>query len=198
MSESRDRLIAAATELFLGGSFHNIGIAELCAAARINKGTFYHFFPSKLDLLIEVIDRYVRDIAERYREIAGSDDRPARKIRNVFLMPQRRNEVWAAVHGTASGCFLGNVILELAASEPVVREKAAWAIEQWSLALRPIVADFLASEGIRNLDAEAAADVIIGLIQGAHVLAKAKNDSSVFSSFAQLSIEMLRAAGNPR
>ena len=197
MSESRDRLVQAATELFLGGSFHNVGIAEICDAAKINKGTFYHFFPSKIDLLLEVIEGYVNGIAARYDEIASSDETPARKIRNVFMVPQSQNEAWKAVHGVASGCFLGNIILELAATEPVVRDKSKWAIGMWSKALEPIVAEFLTSEKIRNLDAPAAADVIIGIVQGAHVLAKVKNDPSVFGIYASLSVEMLRAAGNP-
>ena len=198
MSESRDRLVSAATELFLGGSFHNVGIAEICDAAKINKGTFYHFFPSKIDLLLEVIDGYVTGIAQRYDAIAASDDSPARKLRNVFLVPQNQNESWKAIHGVASGCFLGNIILELAATEPIVREKSKWAIDEWSKALQPIVGEFLVSENIRNLDAPAAADVIIGIVQGAHVLAKVKNDPSVFGIYAQLATEMLRAAGNPK
>ena len=198
MSESRDRLVSAATELFLGGSFHNVGIAEICDAAKINKGTFYHFFPSKIDLLLEVIDGYVTGIAQRYDAIAASDDSPARKLRNVFLVPQNQNESWKAIHGVASGCFLGNIILELAATEPIVREKSKWAIGEWSKALQPIVGEFLVSENIRNLDAPAAADVIIGIVQGAHVLAKVKNDPSVFGIYAQLTTEMLRAAGNPK
>ena len=198
MSESRDRLLLAATELFLGGSFHNIGIAEICEAAKVNKGTFYHFFPSKIDLLLEVIDGYVTDIAQRYDEIAVSDESPARKLRNVFMVPQSQNEAWKAVHGAASGCFLGNIILELAATEPVVRDKSKWAIDRWSEALQPIVAEFLRAEKIRNLDAPAAADVIIGIVQGAHVLAKVRNDPSVFATYARLAVEMLRAAGNPQ
>ena len=198
MSESRDRLVSAATELFLGGSFHNVGIAEICAAAKVNKGTFYHFFPSKIDLLLEVIDGYVADIAARYEAIAQSDDAPARKLRNIFTVPQTQNEAWKAVHGVASGCFLGNIILELAATEPIVRDKAKAAIERWSMALQPVVSEFLKAEKIRNLDAPAAADVLIGMMQGAHVLAKARNDPSVFAIYASLSVEMLRAAGNPK
>ena len=198
MSDSRERLITAATELFLGGSFHNVGIAEICEAAAINKGTFYHFFPSKLDLLLEVIDRYVTNIAAKYHEIAASAEPARRKLRHVFMVPQNQNEAWKAVHGVASGCFLGTIILELATSEPAVRDKAKWALNEWSKALQPIVAEFLAAENIHNLDAPAAADVIIGIVQGAHVLAKARNDPKVFLTYAQLAIEMLSAAGNPR
>jgi hypothetical protein len=140
----------------------------------------------------------VQGIATRYDDIASSDETPARKLRNVFMIPQSQNEAWKAVHGVASGCFLGNIILELAATEPIVRDKAKWAIDTWSKALEPIVAEFLTSEKIRNLDAPAAADVIIGIVQGAHVLAKVKNDPAVFAVYARLAADMLRAAGNPQ
>ena len=198
MTESRERLIAAATELFFGGGFHNVGIAEICDVGRVNKGTFYHFFPSKLDLLLEVIDNYVNDIAAKYREIAQDNDSPARKLRSVFMVPQKQNEAWKSVHGTSSGCFLGNVILELALTEPVVRDKARWALDQWSLALQPVVEEFLKAENIKNLDAPAAAEVLIGIMQGAHVMAKARNDSGVFANYGQLAVELIRAAGNPK
>lgn len=192
---SRERLVGAATELFLAGSFHKVGIAEICAKAQINKGTFYHFFPSKLDLLIEVIDDYVRDVAARYEEIARSTETPERKLRSLFLVPQRRNEAWKAVHGSAPGCFLGSIILELSASEPLVREKARWAVEQWKAAMRPVIAAFLAAEGIRHLDEADAAEALIGIVQGANVIAKLRNDPSVMSAFGVMAAGMLRAMG---
>ena len=116
----------------------------------------------------------------------------------MFKLPQSQNEAWKAIHGTASGCFLGNIILELAATEPLVRDKAKAAIDEWEQALEPVVVEFLKAEKIRNLDAPAATEVLIGIIQGAHVLAKVKNDPAVFSAYAQLAVEMIRAAGNPR
>ncbi|PPD27171.1 MAG: hypothetical protein CTY20_13175 [Hyphomicrobium sp.] len=198
MSTSRKRLIDGATELFLGGGFHNIGIAEICEKASVNKGTFYHFFPSKLDLLLEVIKLYVEDMVAKFAEIAASEEVPTQKLRHVFQVPQRRNEAWKAVHGVASGCFLGNVILELSATEPVVRETAKWALEAWARALEPILQEFLKAEGIKNLDAASAAEVVIGIVQGAHVIAKVKNDPKVLGAFGQMAVEMLRAAGNPR
>ena len=44
----------------------------------------------------------------------------------------------------------------------------------------------------------AAAEVLIGIMQGAHVMAKACNDSSFFANYGQLAVEMIRAAGNPK
>jgi TetR/AcrR family transcriptional regulator, transcriptional repressor for nem operon len=180
LSESRERLIAAAADLFLGGGFHNVGIAQICDTAHINKGTFYHFFPSKIDLLIEVMDRYVKDVAVRFREIADSSDPPAAKVLRLYGVPEGKNREWQR---------------ELAASEPVVRDKARWAMNLWTQAMRPIVDELKEAEGIGELDATAAASALLGIMQGAQVMAKAKNDVSIFPQYGALALEMVRGAG---
>lgn len=197
-ADSRTRLLDAATELFTGGSFNKVGIAEICDKADVNKGTFYHFFPSKLDLLIEVLSHYTTEIQKKLETLAASQATPARKLEGIFQISQAENESWKANHGSVPGSFLGNVILELAANEPDVRAKANSALLSWHGAIEPIVKDFFKTEKIHNLDAKDATDVLIGMAQGANVLAKARNDPRIFRAFAKLAIELLRAAANPR
>lgn len=194
MSASRDRLVNAATELFIGSSFHKVGIAEICSAADVNKGTFYHFFPSKIELLLEVLDGYVKNASEKYREIAATDDNARRKLMNIFAIQQQHNETWKSLYGATSGCVLGTIILELAAGDAVVRRKAQWGIDEWTNAVRPIVEQFFREEKIDHLDAASGAHILIGFIQGAHVMAKVTNDPGVFTVYGQLAIEMLTGA----
>lgn len=200
-SQSRERIISAAGHLFLGGSFHRIGIAEICDTAQVNKGTFYHYFPSKQSLLLEVLQRYIDEVESEFRSIARDAAPPADRIRAVFGVPQSRNEAWKAAHGVSSGCFIGNVILELASSDPAVREIADHGLDQLIEALEPILRDFLAQEENSAIDPRAAATVLMGLIQGAQVQAKAKNDPGVFAHYADMASGMIRGAaasrGNP-
>lgn len=202
MVESRERVIEAASELFLGGSFHKIGIAEICETARVNKGTFYHFFPSKLDLLIEVIERYAEACGHDFERVARSSDPASKKLRDVFNVPRQRNQAWKDVHGVSSGCFIGNIILEMAASEPVVRNHAEKAIRDVTLRLQPIVADFLLEQ--QTYDEEQVpigAEVLMTLIQGAQIQAKARNEPETFARYAEMAPAMIAAAcgkGMPR
>ena len=55
-SDARERIVRAATRLFLTRSYHAVGIDELCAAADVGKGSLYHYFSSKSDLAKAVID----------------------------------------------------------------------------------------------------------------------------------------------
>ncbi|MEQ1717265.1 MAG: TetR/AcrR family transcriptional regulator [Hyphomicrobium sp.] len=194
MTESRERVVAAAADLFLGAGFHKVGIAEICSVSRVNKGTFYHFFPSKIDLLLEVIDRYVSAVAAGFSAVAVSDAAPGRKLMDVFSVPQQRNTEWKLAYGVSSGCLIGNIILELASTEPIVREKGEWAIAELTGTLQPVIAEFLDAENITCADVPAAAEVLMGIIQGAQVQAKVKNDPSVFSRYAALAPGMIRSA----
>ncbi len=109
---SRERLIAAASKFFLNGSYHSVGTAEICAEASVNKGSFYHFFPSKTDLLIEVIEVRVRAVEQMIAAIAASDLQPARKILQLFDLPVSAGTGDVAP-ASASGFFLAISFLNL-------------------------------------------------------------------------------------
>ena len=55
-SDARERLIEAAGDLWHRRSYTDVGVGEICAEAGVQKGSFYHFFPSKQDLALAVID----------------------------------------------------------------------------------------------------------------------------------------------
>src|SRR5258708_36938051 len=58
VSPARERLIDAAIALFWEKGYANTSMSDLLTAANANSGSFYHFFPSKEDLLLAVLDRY--------------------------------------------------------------------------------------------------------------------------------------------
>jgi TetR/AcrR family transcriptional regulator, transcriptional repressor for nem operon len=49
-SEARERLIGTAGDLWHRRSYTDVGVSEICETAGVQKGSFYHFFPSKQDL----------------------------------------------------------------------------------------------------------------------------------------------------
>src|ERR1700721_2765109 len=58
-SDTRQRLIEAAVFLFWENGYVATGGAEILARAKVNSGSFYHFFKSKEALLLAVLDWYV-------------------------------------------------------------------------------------------------------------------------------------------
>lgn len=79
MSQTRERLLRAALELFARSGFHAIGLDAIIDAAGVSKQTLYNHFESKDDLVLATLqmrrDTEQRLFARLFGELAGSDPR---------------------------------------------------------------------------------------------------------------------------
>ena len=69
----KQELLKIAYDMFLSRGYENTSVDEIIAGAQIAKGTFYYYFPSKEQLLEDVIDMMIESEAETVRQIIGSD-----------------------------------------------------------------------------------------------------------------------------
>lgn len=60
--ETRDRIVETSQHLFFTQGYERTSIAEIIDAVDIAKGTFYHHFRSKSELLDEIVRRFTSDI----------------------------------------------------------------------------------------------------------------------------------------
>ncbi len=60
--ETRNHILEAATHLFSKTGYDATGVAEICQAAGVSKGAFYHHFPSKQAVFMELLNSYLNGI----------------------------------------------------------------------------------------------------------------------------------------
>jgi AcrR family transcriptional regulator len=60
--ETHNRILSAATELFSKSGYDATGVAEICQAAGVSKGAFYHHFPTKQAVFMELLNSYMNSI----------------------------------------------------------------------------------------------------------------------------------------
>jgi TetR/AcrR family transcriptional repressor of nem operon len=129
---TRDRLIAAAMQLFWEKGYTTTSVADIVRAAGAHSGSLYHFFPTKQDLLVAVLERYLDGIHPMLLEPAwrGVDD----PIERVFALLAAYRE---RLVGTDCfyGCPIGSLALELHEPDPPVREKLAANFDAWTRAI---------------------------------------------------------------
>lgn len=85
MLNKRELLIKKATELFAQGGYNAIGIDKILAEVGIAKMTMYKYFPSKNDLIVEVLrerDNAFRSSLTAFVELSDSCHE---KIKAIFV-----------------------------------------------------------------------------------------------------------------
>ena len=60
--ETRARIVQSALKLFAGKGYEATGVAELCADAEVSKGAFYHHFPSKQAIFLELLQEWLQGL----------------------------------------------------------------------------------------------------------------------------------------
>lgn len=64
---TRDRIVAAAVELFAAEGYGGAALRDIAGVATVNVASIYHYFPSKEDLLVHIIDGVMRGSYEPAR-----------------------------------------------------------------------------------------------------------------------------------
>jgi AcrR family transcriptional regulator len=58
--ETRTHLLEAAVRLFGRQGYEASSVAEICAAAGVSKGAFYHHFPSKHEVFMQLLENWLK------------------------------------------------------------------------------------------------------------------------------------------
>lgn len=70
MNGTREHIIKKATVLFLHKSFKAVTMKEIVEATGLSKGAFYHYFPSKETLFLEVVDTFVKMLYINFNKLS--------------------------------------------------------------------------------------------------------------------------------
>ncbi|MFC8043163.1 TetR/AcrR family transcriptional regulator [Nocardia sp. NPDC057353] len=97
-AETRRRILRAATELFARNGFHGTGVAEIGAAAGVQRGALYYHIGSKEELLWHILRDYTALMLTEAERIRARGDAPIPTLRalirsHVALIVEHRREV---------------------------------------------------------------------------------------------------------
>jgi AcrR family transcriptional regulator len=82
-SNSRTRILAAATELFVRKGFHGTGVRELSEAVGVGSGTLYHHIGSKEQLLFEITISLLESAVTQADDIIATNLGPEETVRSL-------------------------------------------------------------------------------------------------------------------
>lgn len=164
---SRDRMLETTVRLLRKQGFHGTGLNQIIKESGAPKGSLYHHFPGGKDQLASEAVRTAGEEMVAWMDGAFSRTSSAREAVALILA-----ESAAELEATAyeSGCPIGVVALEVAATDGPVREAC---YQAFALAHEMLVRN-LRSAGYGLEDARALADLMVATYEGALLLSRAQ------------------------
>jgi len=184
-SDAKEKLMEAAWELIWAGSYSGTSVDQICERADVRKGSFYHFFESKVELAKAALDdAWKKHLAELDHIFSPLHPALARLRKFCEYLVADQREI-AAKHGRVLGCPVHSLGAEVSTWEDALQAKIIEAIAQHQRYYESAIRD-AHREGLvpPQPDAAVRARIISAYCEGLLMHARIRNDLSVLDEMA--------------
>ena len=108
-SETKEKLLQVGFDLIWDSSYGSVSVDDICKRAGINKGSFYHFFPSKADLVVEAYGEHWKVKRPEMDHIFSPQVPPLERIQSFCRMIYADQQQKAEKYGHVCGCPYASV-----------------------------------------------------------------------------------------
>lgn len=175
-SPTKQRLLDAAQELMLAKGFAATSVEEICEAAKLTKGCFFHYFESKDELGRELIARFCASSQRMHQAMMGDDPDPLKRVYHYIdeMIKCCRDPAMA------KGCLLGQFSQELCGTNPRIRRSCCDGFSAWTAQVADALGAAKAKHAPRSsIQPQSLAEHLIVIVEGSLILGKAKQDRAV-------------------
>lgn len=175
--DARVRLLEAARDTIRVKGYASTSVDEICQAAGVTKGSFFHHFKSKEALGVAAAEYWAETTTAFF---AGAPyHAPDDPLDRVLAYVAFRKSIIAGELAEFT-CLVGTMVQEVYASSPAIRDACAASIFGHAATLETDLRAAMRQRGISgDWTAESLARHTQTVIQGAFVLAKAGNDPAL-------------------
>ena len=192
-SGARPKILQAGRELMARRGYAALGVAEICAAAGVPKGSFYYFFDSKQALAQAVIEDHWANQHAQWAELLGSEKPPLERLRDLFDATTDVQREAQKETGVVTGCLFGNLALELSTQDSLIRDRLQEIFEA-QIELVTAVVDLAKQNGETQVaDTREAARALVAQLEGMVLFAKLLNDPAQLDQMWSHSLALLGA-----
>lgn len=165
---TRDKILNSAHKLFYERGYNATSIDDILKDAKLNKGSLYHLFKGKKEVLLAVIEeRIAYNLEQKYKDVATVEN-PLRYLQDKLLTTDNFD--------FKHGCALNNLVQEMS---PVDADIAKALLKVYNdlenyyfLALR--------EEPMNDEEKKSLSKMMVATVEGAIMAAKAAQDKAVY------------------
>ncbi len=158
--ETREKILQTAQVLFSSGGYDATGVSQICDAAGLSKGAFYHHFPSKHAVFMALLQNWLQELDKGFSAARGEGTDVLESISKM-----------AASSNIIFGSIQGQFPLFLEFWEKSIRSEKVWKetkepFMKYYFYFSQLIKSGIADGSIRDVPVDTASRAIIGLAIG--------------------------------
>jgi len=190
--DTRQRLLDSAQALIYASSYHRVGVQQICDHAGVRKGSFYHFFPSKQELALAVLDQTHALMQDALINKAFAPDLPPlARIERFFASLYDFHKQVKQSNGYVLGCPFGNIGCEMSTQDEALRSKVDNILSAAEAPFAAALDEAVATGELPAMDTAAAACALFAYTEGIVLYAKTRNDPELIRDLGKRALQLL-------
>jgi TetR/AcrR family transcriptional repressor of nem operon len=189
VSTAKERLIEATTDLIWTESYGAVSVDAICERAGVKKGSFYHFFKSKDELVICALDTHWQGRKPALERVFNSSKPPLERLRAYFDGVYERQRELGKKFGRPPGCFYWKLGVEVPRETEIgkkVQSILAAYVDYYEITLGEV-----AAEGWPLVDIPGKARALFAFMEGVLTQARINDDYEIMKNLGKSALRFL-------
>ncbi len=183
-STTQEKLLQATFEEVYQNGYHGTGLSAILKKANVNKGSMYHLYKSKKELMLDVIEKIIKyNISEKYDTLLTIEKNIIDELLLIIKDTSKFNFI--------QGCPLNNLIQELSPSDKEFKIALESVYLHFEDIIRIALDKAILLNEIKQCDTKELSMFIVALIEGALITAKkSQNKQNYLIVINQLELQL--------
>lgn len=184
MSSKKQEIIRIAREVIHSKGYQVTSVSDIMTATNIGKGQFYHYFQSKHDLGLAVVEDLVKDWEEQLIiGILNTSDDPVAKLNRMLQWAETSHAEMEIKYG----CAMGNLAIEMSAQDEEFRVKIKEFFIRWVNSVADILTEMIKDHQLdESINPKKNAESIVAMIEGGILLMVSRQNIQVLQDIFEV------------
>jgi TetR/AcrR family transcriptional repressor of nem operon len=194
VSDAKDRLLDAAIKLVWRNSYGAVSVENICEEAGVKKGSFYHFFPGKNELVAAAFRRLWETGRPEYDRMFSPSIPPIQRLRSFFAYISARQKQMYDQSGCVLGCPFSSIGTELIApggNDGGLREAIQDLVRGKLCYIESALRDAMAEGSVPKGNAPALAKTLLYYVEGVLAQARIQNDLTLLDDVEENGLRLI-------
>ena len=191
VTDTKERLLEAALQLIWDESLGAASVDAICERAEVRKGSFYHFFKSKEELVAAALEAHFKTARVDFDRIFSPSVAPIDRLRGFFDLMVRKQQMKLEKAGRVVGCPYASVAVACSGADKLVHDAIQEILVTWRKYFETALRDGAADGSIPVKDIPATVETMFDYIEGAMTAGRIKNSMAPIHSMGPNAFKLL-------